>query len=205
MQPELVLASGSPRRQELLSQLGLSFRIQTSQADETVEQNLSPATFVEQLALKKAKAVARSCQSALVIGADTVVVLDDEILGKPGDQTVVKRMLTRLQGREHQVYTGIALVQVHDEKVVRELTDHKRTTVWMRRLTPEKIEWYAGTGEPLDKAGAYGIQGFGACFVEKIEGCYFNVVGLSISLLDEMMEKIGFSLVEDFRSGTKVL
>lgn len=204
MRPELVLASGSPRRREILTQLGLSFRVQTSQTDETVS-NLSPAAAVEQLALRKAKAVATGCDSALVIGADTVVALDGEILGKPEDEGHAARMLNRLQGRTHQVYTGIALVQVSSGKVIRELVDHNQTRVTMRVLSPQKIEWYVGTGEPLDKAGAYGIQGLGALLVEKIEGCYFNVVGLSVSLLDEMMERMGFSLVKDFRSsGSKV-
>ncbi len=204
MQPELVLASGSPRRREILNQLGLTFRVQTSQTDETVY-NLSPAAAVEQLALRKARAVAPECDSALVIGADTVVALDGEILGKPGDAGDAVRMLNRLQGRAHQVYTGIALLQVRSGKVIRELVDHNRTQVTMRALSPQKIDWYVGTGEPLDKAGAYGIQGLGALLVEKIEGCYFNVVGLSVSLLDEMMEQLGFSLVKDFcSSGSKV-
>lgn len=204
MRPELVLASGSPRRREILTQLGLSFRVQTSQTDETIN-NLLPAAAVEQLALRKAKAVAPGCDSALVIGADTVVALDGEILGKPEDGGDAARMLNLLQGRTHQVYTGIALVQVRSGQVIRELVDHNQTRVTMRALSPQKIEWYVGTGEPLDKAGAYGIQGLGALLVEKIEGCYFNVVGLSISLLDEMMERMGFSLVEDFcSSGSKV-
>ncbi|SEN34299.1 Maf family protein [Lihuaxuella thermophila] len=204
MKPELVLASGSPRRRELLSQLGLSFRVQISRADETID-HLSPAAAVEQLALRKAKAVAAECDSALVIGADTVVVLDGEILGKPEDSGHAVRMLHRLQGRSHQVYTGIALVQVRSGKVIRELVDHNQTQVTMRALSPQKIDWYVETGEPLDKAGAYGIQGLGALLVEKIEGCYFNVVGLSVSLLDDMMERMGFSLTEDFRSsGIKV-
>lgn len=183
----------------MLTRLGLSFRVQTSHVDETVDEHLSPAETVEQLALKKAKAVAQECDHALVIGADTVVVLDGEILGKPGDQADAIRMLNRLQGRNHQVYTGIALVEVHGQ-VVRELTDHRRTEVKMRELSPQKLEWYVNTGEPLDKAGAYGIQGYGACLIEKIDGCYFNVVGMSISLLDQMLEQMGYSLVKDFHS-----
>jgi septum formation protein len=200
MKPELVLASGSPRRKDILQQLGLSFRIQSSQVDEHLEQDLSPGETVMQLALQKAKAVANDCRTAVVIGADTVVVLDGEILGKPIDERDAIRMLKKLQGKIHQVLTGIALVEVSHGILIRELTNYQQTDVWMRSLSDQKLDWYVQTGEPLDKAGAYGIQGYGAVLVEKIEGCYFNVVGLSISLLDKMVEQLGYCLVQDFRS-----
>jgi septum formation protein len=194
MRPELVLASGSPRRRELLNQLSLKFRVETSQADERVPEGRSPGEVVEELALRKAMAVAADCEDAIVIGSDTVVVCDGEILGKPRDVTEAVKMLKHLAGRSHEVYTGIALVQVAEGNTVRTLMDHRRTEVWMRPLSDEQIRWYVATGEPMDKAGAYGIQGLGACLVDKIDGCYFNVVGMSLSLLDQMMEKLGFSL-----------
>ncbi|MBH8596865.1 nucleoside triphosphate pyrophosphatase [Thermoactinomyces sp. CICC 10523] len=195
MQPELVLASGSPRRRELLALFGVDFRVQTSHVDETVDHRLPPGTIVEELALRKARAVATECDDALVIGGDTIVVHNGEILGKPCDEDEAKKMLSRLQGTDHQVYSGIALVRVRAGAQVEEKTAHRMTRVWMRPLSPEKIAWYVGTKEPLDKAGAYGIQGRGARLVDKIEGCYFNVVGLSIPLLDQMLEEMGFHSV----------
>ncbi|MGA9173721.1 MAG: Maf family protein [Thermoactinomyces sp.] len=197
MQPELVLASGSPRRRELLALYGVDFRVQTSQVDETIDHSLPPGKIVEELALRKARAVAAACDHALVIGADTVVVYGGEILGKPCDEDEAKKMLSRLQGRDHQVYSGIALVRVQAGEKVEEKTAHRATKVWMRSLSPEKIAWYVSTKEPLDKAGAYGIQGRGARLVDKIEGCYFNVVGMSLSLLDQMLEEIGYSTLGD--------
>jgi septum formation protein len=197
MQPELVLASGSPRRRELLALYGVDFRVQTSQVDETIDHRLPPGKIVEELALRKARAVAAACDHALVIGADTVVVYGGEILGKPCDEEEARKMLSRLQGREHQVYSGIALVRVQAGEKVEEKTAHRATKVWMRSLSPEKIAWYVSTKEPLDKAGAYGIQGRGARLVDKIEGCYFNVVGMSLSLLDQMLEEIGYSTLGD--------
>jgi septum formation protein len=130
-----------------------------------------------------------------------VVVLDDEILGKPRDEEHAKEMLTRLSGRVHQVCSGIALVRVQAGKVIEERSDHRVTKVWMRPLSPEKIAWYVNTKEPLDKAGAYGIQGLGACLIDKIEGCYFNVVGMSLSLLDQMLEETGYSIAQEEKSG----
>jgi septum formation protein len=199
MELELILASGSPRRQEMLQERHVAFRVQTSHVDETLQPGLHPEEAVQLLARRKAMAVATSsCSSVLVIGADTVVVLDGEILGKPRDSDEAIQMLSRMQGREHQVCSGIALIEVQQGQIVRESTDVRKTDVWMRPLSHDKIDWYVKTGEPLDKAGAYGIQGFGATLVERIDGCYFNVVGMSISLLDQMMERWGYSLFNDF-------
>lgn len=194
---KLILASSSPRRQELLRNLQLQFEVQVSQADETVDPALSPEEVVQELAKRKAKAVALNQDQALVIGADTVVVLDGQILGKPRDPSDAISMLTRLQGRSHFVYSGIALIEVKKGNITRELTSFAKTEVWMRSMSPEKIKWYVDTKEPLDKAGAYGIQGFGACLIEKINGCYFNVVGMSLSLLDQMMEQMGYPLFSE--------
>jgi septum formation protein len=199
MRPELVLASGSPRRRELLAGLDLAFRVKTGQVDETVDPSLSPGRTVEELALRKARAVAETCGEALVIGADTVVVSGGEILGKPRDPSHAAEMLKKLSGKVHQVVSGIALILVRSGQIQQELTDHRVTEVTMRPLSARQIDWYVGTGEPLDKAGAYGIQGKGACLIEKIDGCYFNVVGMSLSLLDEMMERMGFFMAQDFR------
>ncbi|WP_124727087.1 Maf family protein [Staphylospora marina] len=198
MRPELVLASGSPRRRELLSGLGLSFRVMTSQADEELGRPMKPEEAVEELALRKARAVASQCVDALVIGADTVVVHERELLGKPKDASHAADMLRKLSGHTHQVVSGIALVLVEDGAVKREIAGHRVTEVTMRRLSERHIDWYVGTGEPLDKAGAYGIQGKAACFIEKINGDYFNVVGMSPALLDELMERMGFMMVRDF-------
>lgn len=151
------------------------------------------------MALLKARSVvATSFSSAVVVGADTVVSIDGDILGKPRDRADANRMLHLLAGRQHQVYTGIALIEVHKGEIHKLITDYRQTDVWMRRLTDQEINWYIDTGEPMDKAGAYGIQSYGACFIERIEGCYFNVVGLSLSLLDEMMKQLGYHLITDF-------
>ncbi|MBA4602715.1 Maf family protein [Thermoactinomyces mirandus] len=197
MQREIVLASGSPRRKELLARIGVPFRVQTSDVDETVDLPLSPDQVVEELALRKGRVVAARCENALVIGADTVVVYQGEIMGKPADQREAAQMLGELSGKEHQVYSGIALLTVNQGKITGEVVSHRMTRVWMRSLTPEKITWYVNTKEPLDKAGAYGIQGLGACLVDRIEGCYFNVVGMSLALLDEMLSEVGFSIAQD--------
>jgi septum formation protein len=200
---ELVLASGSPRRQAMLKELQLSFQVITSEIDESLPDDISPAEAVQLLALQKAKAVAPLCSSALVIAADTVVALDGKILGKPADSEEAYQMLFSLQGRVHQVYSGIALLEVDQGEVLREQTQARQTDVWMRPLSKEKLDWYVQTGEPLDKAGAYGIQGFGACLIDRIEGCYFNVVGMSISLLDQMMEEFGYSMFDHFSLSRK--
>lgn len=197
MSIEFILASASPRRKELLTQLGLPFRSRESQVDESFPRHLPKEKAVQFLARKKAEAVARQMkESALVIGADTMVVLDHKILGKPKDRAHAVQMLNQLQGRSHEVLSGIALVHVNEGNMEQVDTGYKKTDVWMRSLTPERIAWYVSTDEPLDKAGAYGIQGFGACLIDRIDGCYFNVVGMSLSLLTQMVEKMGFSLFQ---------
>lgn len=193
---ELVLASSSPRRQDLLRQLGFSFQTLVSDIDESLPQSITAKQAVQQLALKKAKAVAAQVENHLVIGADTVVVLEDEILGKPRDSQHAIQMLKKIQGRSHQVHSGIAIVEVKQGVIRRFETAQKKTDVWLLPLTNEQIEWYVGTGEPLDKAGAYAIQGLGACMVEKINGCYFNVVGMSLSLLTQMIQKMNYRLLD---------
>lgn len=187
----LILASASPRRKALLERLGIPFAVQVSQAEEKVDPSWSPEETARRLALLKAQDVAGEAKEALVIGADTIVVLDGEILGKPASPEEAKDMLRRLSGRRHEVITGLALIDTASGAVDH---CHETTIVWFRHLAEEEIDWYVATGEPLDKAGAYGIQGKGALLVERIEGCYFNVVGLPLTRLYLLLRAKGFKL-----------
>ena len=185
---ELILASRSPRRRELLERMGLrQFRIVVSDADETVEEGISPAEMVEELSRRKALAVAEQVgQDALIIAADTVVALDGEVLGKPVDEADAFRMLTTLSGRRHQVYSGVTVVRGGEV-----CTGHEVTDVTFRAMDSGEIRRYIRTGEPMDKAGAYGIQGYGALFVEGIVGDYYNVMGLPVCRLGGMLARFG--------------
>lgn len=183
----IILASGSPRRRQLLEQIGLSFTVRSSDVDESVEPGLSPAAMVEQLSLRKGQAVAGSVgPDSLVLAADTVVALGDTILGKPQDRAQAVSMLTSLSGKTHQVYTGVTLLGGG-----RRVTEHETTAVTFRSLSREEIVAYVDTGEPMDKAGAYGIQGYGALLVERLEGDYFNVMGLPLCRLGRMLAAFG--------------
>jgi len=191
----IILASGSPRRRELLSLLGLPFEVITSEADEDTPPDWTPERIVRSLALRKAEAVAASSnqqQNAVIVGSDTIVVLDGLVLGKPVDEQDSRDTLKLLQGRSHQVYTGIACIGLPDGRTA---VDHRVTTVTMRGLSPEEIDAYVATGEPADKAGSYAIQGLGATLVDKIDGCYFNVVGLPVSLLSGMLSEFGIQVL----------
>ena len=186
---KLILASASPRRRELLNQVGIKYKVQPSDAEMDIEEiEGTPIEKTEKLAYMKAKDIAARNNNHMVIGADTIVVIGDEILGKPKDKSDAIRMLTKLNGREHQVITGIALI---DTDTGRELISHEVTYVKFRNLTDEMIEKYAATGEPEGKAGAYAIQGIGAILVEGIRGCYSNVVGLPLARLGMMLERMG--------------
>jgi len=196
MPPELVLASASPRRKQMLKTLGLPFSVHPSSVTEEVPGDPTPGELVEILAAKKALAVAHTKKQALVIGSDTVVALGDEILGKPADETEACQTLERLQGQSHQVYTGIALVEVTGGKVNRRLINHRVTEVMGRNMGREEMEWYVATGEPMDKAGAYGLQGTGSLWVDWIDGCYTNVVGMSLPLLYDMMNEMGYPVLK---------
>lgn len=189
---ELVLASASPRRAELLRQIGLEFRVVPSFAQEIFPVGMSPAEIVMKLALDKAREVADRLQQGLIIGADTIVVLADEVLGKPVDSADACRILNKLSGREHSVFTGLAVIDGTNRAL---RVDFVETKVWFRTLTQAEIENYVSSGEPLDKAGAYGIQGLGAVLVERIDGCYYNVVGLPLSKLVMILQEMGKSLV----------
>ena len=185
----IILASSSPRRRELLSQVGIPFEVVPGNIDEENAQLTgTPAQKAEQLAYMKALAVASGLKSGLVLGADTIVVCDDEIFGKPADENDARRMLKKLEGREHQVITGIALVDASDGKAK---TEHEVTTVRFSKMTDMEIDAYISSGEPFDKAGAYAIQGRAAVFVESLDGCYSNVVGLPLSRLYRMLKDFG--------------
>lgn len=189
---ELILASSSPRRSALLKQIGLKFRILCCPVDETVPAGLEPAELVELLAERKASAVARIVKKGLVIGADTVVVCRGEILGKPSGLKDAARMLRCLQGTDHEVYTGVALV---DAESGRSRKGHEKTRVYFRPLDEDEINRYTATGEPMDKAGAYAVQGLASIFITGLEGCYFNVVGLPLALLADMLREFGVNVL----------
>ncbi|WDM21007.1 Maf family protein [Paenibacillus polymyxa] len=194
--PRIILASTSPRRKELLAFLRLPFEVVPSHADESTPESWTPQQIVETLAARKAEAVvntaSQSKEAGLVIGSDTIVVLDGSVLGKPADHADAVRMLTALQGRTHRVYTGVACIHTGTGEM---LVRHRQTEVTMKPLSQEQIVAYVNTGEPSDKAGAYGIQGMGATLVESIQGCYFNVVGLPLSLLSDMLSDFGVNVL----------
>lgn len=178
---ELILASQSPRRRELMNLVATAFTCQTSQADETLPPDTPPEKAVETLALRKALAVRAQLpepENRVVIGSDTVVAIDGRVLGKPWDREDCLEMLRSLSGREHTVHTGAALVWGERTRVFRETA---RVTFWP--LTPGELAWYAGTPEPYDKAGGYGVQGLGALLVREIHGDYYTVMGLPVSRL----------------------
>jgi septum formation protein len=184
----VILASSSPRRKELLRQTGLDFCVDPADVDERVLPGESPEGYAVRVALDKARVAAAKAENGIIIAADTIVVLDDEILGKPADAGDAERMLMKLSGKVHRVITGLAVMDAATGKA---LTRTSITRVWFRSLSPNEIISYVATGEPLDKAGAYGIQERGALLVKKIDGCYFNVVGLPLSLLGELLRNFG--------------
>lgn len=188
---KLILASQSPRRRELLGQMGLTdFAIIPAVGEEHIPQHLPPAQVVEELSRQKALEIAAQHPDAIVIGADTVVALGDLILGKPKDEADAIGMLTALSGNSHTVYTGFTVCCGHEI-----VTAHEATTVHFRSLTQSEIAAYVATGEPLDKAGSYGIQGRGGLLVEGISGDYCNVVGLPICQLGLVLRGFGVALL----------
>ena len=194
----LVLASGSPRRRELLGRLGVVPLIEPADLDESVVPGEQPAVYVERLAREKAATALRP--GVVVIAADTAVVRDDEILGKPTDRSDTVRMLQSMSGRRHQAISGVA-VALLDLGEARIDTGVEPTTVSMEELSAERIAWYADSGEPDDKAGAYGLQGAASLFADRIEGSVTNVIGLPMALLDELFVRLDLNLL-DFRQDT---
>jgi septum formation protein len=237
---KIILASSSPRRQELIRSLGLPYDIRVSHADETTEPGLAPEAIVETLSLRKASAVhealdADDRRDAVIVGSDTIVVLDGAVLGKPRDEEDALRMLSALQGRTHTVYSGIACVDggtvrsaaagragretmkrmdedgtslaamhlgdIGQFRMLSESPDgtpeiiagHTASKVTFRPMNDVEIRAYVKTGEPLDKAGSYGVQGLGSLFIEKIEGDFYSIMGLPLNLLYQMLLKFGMS------------
>lgn len=178
-----ILASGSPRRKELLEQLGIEFRIEIADVDEDIDEN-NPRRLVESLSYKKAKAVADVHPEAIVLGADTIVSIDDTILGKPKDKDDALRMLQTISGREHKVFTGVTIIAPGESE-----TFSEETAVKMTKYDKDVLLSYIESGEPLDKAGGYAIQGIGSFMVESIHGNYHNVVGLPIATVFERLRR----------------
>ncbi len=189
MDKELILASGSPRRRELLERLGISFRVLAADIDETSTET-NPSQMVQSLALEKAQAVARLEPQAVILAADTTVALEDLILNKPSNQAQNAEFIKKLSGAWHEVYTGIAFVLPDQSLVAVEMTRVK-----FRSLSNAEILGYAKSGEGLDKAGGYGIQALGMALVERIEGDFFNVVGLPITRMLETAKALGLELL----------
>jgi septum formation protein len=191
----LVLASASPRRRELLAQAGFTFDVFTAYVPEVRKPGEDPIRFVTRLAREKAEAVAERHAvpaDTIVLGADTIVLVDDEILGKPQDKADAARMLRLLSGRTHQVITGVCLLKGRERQRAAEVT-----FVRFHTLSDTEIEAYVATGEPMDKAGAYAIQGLAGRWVPRIHGCYFNVVGLPLALVSSMVEGMRSRTVSD--------
>lgn len=186
--PKLVLASASPRRSEILRAVGWKFEKITADIDETEFPNENPADYVQRLARTKAETVAAKIENGLVLGADTTVVLNDEIIGKPVDLIDARRMLEKLQGQTHEVLTGVALVKKTHENLQTEVA-FERTSVKFAELSSSEIEYLVQHGEPLDKAGGYAVQGVAALFIRGITGDYWNVVGLPVNLVYSLFRK----------------
>ena len=184
---DIILASQSPRRRELLERMGLPFRTITPDIDEHMERALPPGELVAAISAEKAGAVAAQAgPDAVVIAADTVVALDGAVLGKPADELEAFKMLSTLSGCRHQVYTGLTVLRGKEMHTVSE-----ETAVTFRELSEKEITNYIRTGEPMDKAGAYGIQGYGALLVEGIQGDYYNVMGLPVCRLGGLLKELG--------------
>jgi len=187
---EIILASASPRRKELMHALGIDFKVRESRADETVDKDLPPYFICEQLSLLKASFVAAELKSegldTIVIGADTIVVADGTIVTKPKDAEDAKKILSSLSGKWHSVFTGVTIMNTKNAKSE---TFYEETKVHFLNLDESMIDAYIKTGEPMDKAGAYGIQGKGALFIDRIDGDYFNVVGLPICRLSRVLKE----------------
>lgn len=190
--PKIILASQSPRRAELLATIGVRFKTQPGYIDESVNPGEPPADYIMRISRAKALEVASRNDSGLIIAADTIVVIDGQILGKPSDEEDARRMLRELSWRWHEVMTSVSLLDVATGK---EASDYITTRVRFAEMKEHEIDWYVSTGEPMDKAGAYGIQGKGGLFVEEIAGNYHNVVGLPLTLVYRLAGEMGYKLI----------
>ena len=182
----IILASASPRRKEILENANVKFKIMSSDIEELTLDGESPCQMVMRLAFEKGIDIANKQKSDLVISADTIVVLDNNVLGKPKDEKEARYMIESLSGKTHQVITGISLINLENNK---KIIDYVISNVKFKNLSEEDINDYISTNESLDKAGAYGIQGYGALLVDEIQGDYFNIVGLPISRLSDLLKK----------------
>jgi septum formation protein len=193
--PEWILASASPRRKEILQQLGMRFQVDPSIAPEPPRNpRETPARYALRVASLKASEVASRHPAGLILAADTIVVLQNTVLGKPTDREDARRMLKNLSGRWHEVLTGICLMESCQNKIH---SAGSRSRVHFRRMFAEEIDWYLNTNEYRDKAGAYGIQGYAALFIDRIEGCYFNIVGFPVATFDQLCRKAKIPLFPD--------
>ena len=186
---KLILASRSPRRAEILRAAGWPFAAVAADIDESVREGEDAVSYVKRLALTKAETVARRIKDGLVLGADTTVLVEGEMLGQPRDDDDARRMLKLLSGKWHEVLTGVALLRADEN--TQPLVDHETTRVRFAQMADEEIDWYVSTGEARGKAGAYGIQGSAALFVAEIAGDYFNIVGLPVRLVYELVSRLG--------------
>jgi septum formation protein len=189
---KIVLASSSPRRRDLLKLTGLTFVVDAADYEEKMDSGLDPHKLAKFLSRKKAKETATKYHDAIIIAADTFIVFKNRLLGKPRTKTEAARMLASLSGESHSVITGFTIIDTGKNKMVSRSVE---TKVWFKKLTRHEIDAYVGTGEPMDKAGAYAIQGLGSLIVRKIEGDYFNVIGLPLSALMENLRKFGISVL----------
>lgn len=189
---KLVLASASPRREEILKKLNLKFTIVPAKIEEDSFDAADPVELVKTLALEKAKTVSKLVEDVLIIAADTVVVQNGQILGKPEDELEAKKMLRQLSSKQHQVITGLTVLNSQTEA---SLVEYNITDVTMGKISEKEIENYISTGEPLDKAGAYAIQGFGGLFIKEIKGSYYSVMGLPIHQLKELLNNFNYGIL----------
>jgi septum formation protein len=191
----IILASASPRRKELLEKIDLKFEVDASDCEEDInpglESRLKPREIVRKLSIKKAQSVAARHKNAIIIAADTIGMVGDKILGKPHTKNEASKMLRAISGKSHSVITGFSILDTATNKIV---TETVNTQVYIKKLTGEEIDAYVKTGEPLDKAGAYAIQGMGAVIVKKIEGDFYNVMGLPLNALTEALKEFGINI-----------
>jgi septum formation protein len=199
---DIILASESPRRSQILEQLGINFQVKVAEIDETIQNYSSTEEVALKLGVKKALEVAKKLHKpALVIGCDTIVSVESSIYGKPNDKEHAAQMLMYLRGRTHQVISGLGLVKTDGRGKTNVCGKTCVTNVSFRDYSDETLSWYIDTGEPMDKAGAYGIQGLGSLLVEKIDGCFFNVMGLPVQALYELFEMQGFKITDFIKRG----
>ena len=189
---EVILASASPRRKELLEKIGLRFKVEPSNYEEDITSALEPHELAQKISLEKAKVVANKHQNVIVVAADTFIVFGDQILGKPHTEKEARKMLEAISGKSHSVITGFSIIDTSNNKT---LSKSVETKIYVRKLTLAEIDAYVKSKEPLDKAGAYAIQGLGSVFVEKIDGDYYNVVGFPLSALTEALKEFDINIL----------